>query len=387
MNSSYFLSLTTLSILVLASLSAQAQTTTLNTVPEGAVTVTLPAITANQTFTSFISLPLTADPTYTGIVSTVTASSTNGHTSNADTISVADSPAPWTTNSMSGLYFVKFLTGQEKGRFILIQSNTTNSLTLDIQDNTLQTVGLSTSGFAVTPGAAGTGDSFEIFPADTLATLFGDGSTNNPLLLIGGSGTPTQAFVAADVIAIYSQKLSRFQSYFFNSTAGFWELKGSSISANNTVLYPYGGLSIFRKALSGARASIPLTLMGRIAEVPALVKAQTNATAFGSTTYPVDMTLSQLKLQLGPNWQTSTSPGLADTVSVWSNTLSRFQTYFQLPDATWRQSTNPNGTTDVGLTTTIHAGDFIYVFQRKTVAGAATFLPTTMPYTLTNTTF
>ena len=61
---------------------------------------------------------------------------------------------------------------------------------------------------------------------------------------------------------------------------------------------------------------------------------------YASTGYATDITLSQL--QYGSNWVTGTSAFTADTISIWNPSLSRFNTYYQMPDSTWRLSSNPN---------------------------------------------
>ncbi|HEV3271663.1 MAG TPA: TIGR02597 family protein [Candidatus Methylacidiphilales bacterium] len=331
-------------------MSIQAQT---YTVPEGVLTFSLPAGPS----TTYLSLPLTSDPSYRGVVSSVIAVTSN-------TIAVDDSPAPWTAGALANLYFVKFLSGNETGRVVLITANTTNSLTLDTSDNsTGPTVSLTTSGFNVQAG-----DAFEIFPADTLASLFGDNTAQSPLLLVGSS-----AYLNADVVSVYVTSFFKFQSYYFNTTAGYWELKGSTANANNTILYPYGALTIFRRTGSTV---LSFTVMGRVAEVPILTKTGTNAAVFGSSNYPVDLTLGQL--DLGSHWQTSTAYLSADVLSLYTPALFGFQSYFETPTPTWRTKSSA---TDESSLVTVHAGDVISLYQRNTTSGAASFLSAAMPYT------
>jgi len=411
--------------LALSAMSAQAQTT-LNTVPEGVVTISLPPAPS----TTYVSLPLTADPSYRGIVSSVIPVTST-------TIAVDDSPAPWTGINLANLYFVKFLSGAEMGRVVLVTSNTASSLTLDTSDNsTGQVVNLTTSGFTVAAG-----DSFEVFPADTLGSVFGEyptqagtwtGTTTavtlsaaNPSIMVGATvtgtgiaaGTTVSAisgtsltlststtasgngvtlsftgavqlflngagdYLDADVVSFYNPSMFKFQSYYFNTTAGHWELKTSSANANNTILYPYGALTIFRE--SGATA-LSFPVIGRIAEVPVLTKVGTNNAAYGSSGYPVDLTLSQINL--GANWQTASDYLDADILSVYTPSAFKFVSYYQLPSSTsWHTK---SGSTDVSNSVTIHAGDVITLFQTNTVSGAQSFLSPAMPYTFpTNTPF
>lgn len=333
-------------------ISGNAQDATVATIPVGMITYSLPHGTTN-----YVSLPLTGNVTYT---SSVTAVTTN-------TISVGDSPAPFTTNlATTGMpYFVKFLSGTEMGRVMLITANTTTTLTLDTTDNSSQTVNLTTSGFSVA-----TGDTFEIFPGDTMASIFGDNSSQNPLLLMGATNLFT-----ADSISIYYPSLKRFKSYYFNTTAGYWEASGSTANANDTILYPYGSITVTRRANA---TDVSLILVGRVAEVPVLTKTTgSSSLIYGSTGYATDMTLSQV--QFGSNWTTGSSAITADTISVWNPTSNRFNTYFQTSDSIWHSSLNPAINEN---NMTLAAGGSICLLQRSAVSGSSSFLQTPMPYSL-----
>ncbi|HEV3272921.1 MAG TPA: TIGR02597 family protein [Candidatus Methylacidiphilales bacterium] len=339
--------------LALGALSARAQTATVATIPEGMMLFTLTGGTTN-----YLSLPLTNNVTYTSSVSAVTG----------NTISVADTPAPFTTSltAPGSPYFVKFLSGSETGRVMLITANTDDSLTLDTTDNSNQTVSLTTSGFSVAVG-----DTFEIFPGDTLASMFGTNTTQNPLLLHGSTSTLT-----ADTVSIYVPALFHWQSYYFNTTSGCWEMGHSSANANNTILYPYGTLAVNRRLNETTATTLVLT--GRVAEVPILTKTTgSNSVVYGSTGYPADTTLSQF--QLGPSWVTGTSVLTADTVSIWDSALDRFNTYYQEPDSTWRSSTD--ATTDQS-NLVISGGNSVAFMQRAAVSGAPSFLTSSLPYSL-----
>jgi uncharacterized protein (TIGR02597 family) len=338
--------------LAIGAISVEAQSASVATIPEGMITFTL-----THGVTNYLSLPLTNNLTYTSSVTAVTA----------NTISVGDTPAPFTTSlaTAGSPYFVKFLSGSEMGRVLLITANTTNSLTLNTTDNSSQTVTLTTSGFS-----AAVGDTFEIFPGDTLASVFGNNTAQNPLLLNGS----TNVFMA-DSVSIYNPALVRWQSYYFNTANGYWELNGFASNANNTVLYPYGALTVTRRA---NEADTTLVLTGRVAEVPILTKTTgSNAIVYGSTGYATDMTLSQF--QLGSSWITGASVLSADTISIWDSTLNHFDTYYQKSDLTWRKSTD--ATTDQS-NLVVSAGNAIAILQRVTVSGASSFFNSSLPYSL-----
>lgn len=381
MNSSFFLAVTALAI---SALSVQAQTT-LNTVPEGMLTLN-PGSSSSGDVVTYLSLPLNADPVYTGAVSAVTA------TTIAVNVDVND-PAPF-VNGTVGVqlanlatpalpYFVKFLSGAEAGRTIKITANTSSVLTLDTTDNTTQTVSLLTSGFAVAAG-----DTFEVFPAATLGSMFGDNTTGNALVLKGAAS----AF-SADSVSIYYPTLIKFKAYFFNTNVGSWVATGTTTNANNTVIAPYGALAILRRAGDAAISISPmaressiasvgsaaaniLVPMSRVAEIPILTKTGSSAVVYGSTCYPVDMTLAQL--QLGPNWIQGSSLFTVDTVSIYNTTTLKFDVYYQSTDTHWHK-VGTSGTQD---TVVIPAGTEVSFLQRGTVSGATSFLSSVMPYAL-----
>ena len=329
---------------------------TVATVPEGFFSYSFPATTmGNQAV--YLSLPLSSSPTYTGAVSSLTDT----------TITVADSPAPWTANALTGAtpYYVKFLTGSEAGRVIKVSGNTTNTLTLDTTDASIQTVVLSTSGFAVSAG-----DTFEVFAGDTLASVFGSNSTQSPLVLRPGANA-----LVADTIGLFNPLLMRWQAYYFNSTANCWEMSGSTANANNVVLPPHCAMTVLRRSNETASS---LVLTGRVAEVAPAIKVVGNSNfSYGSTSYACDITLSQL--QFGSNWTQSTSALTADTIGVWDTTLARMDTYYQLPDSTWRKAGDT--VTDVS-STVLPAGGMVGILKRGSVSGATSFLQSSLPYSI-----
>ena len=337
-----------------ASLSVQAGTASVSTVPEGLVSFTLQSGSTN-----YLSIPLTSNETYVTSVTSVTTNS----------ISVGDVPAPFTTNlALPGApYFVKFLTGNETGRVLLITSNTSSSLSLDTTDHATGTpVLLNTSGFNVQVG-----DTFEIFPGDTLASVFGSGTKQNPLLLKGGANLAT-----SDTVVLYTTGTATNTTYYFNTAAGFWTTQQvfSPVNANNTVIYPYSAMTVTRLS---SHPTITLTFGGKVTPVPAQTKVVSNGTVYSSTHYATGIKLSQL--QFGSNWTRGTSVVTADTISVWDAATNQFDTFYQLFDATWRKY--PDTTTDQS-NFTIAPGTVTTIAKHEAVAGAATFLQSQLPYNL-----
>jgi len=372
MNLPYFLTFT---VLGLSAVSVQAQTSPINTVPEGITTYTLKATSAHQFLTTYLSAPLSNDPMYTGAVSSVSGS---------NTVYVGDNPAPWTAgqfteNINATPYFLKFLSGAEAGRVLQVASNGTNYLVLDTNDNTSQSVSLATAGFAVAAG-----DTFEIFQGDTLGSMFGTNTTGSPLILNPG----TQS--TADSVSIYAPNLGRFQTYYFDNTTlpGAWKQVDATGTFNNAPIRPYQAFLITRNGGTSGEPALTFTLTGRVAEVDRLIRTSSGSVVYDSTGFAIDTPLS--KLNLGTNWVTSVVPtppalptlGNSDSVSVWNQSHLRFDTYFQLTDSTWRLV--DGGTNDVS-TNSIPAGASVVFLKHAAQPGAGSFLQSQLPYSLNTT--
>jgi uncharacterized protein (TIGR02597 family) len=333
-------------------ISVAASSASVATVPIGMITYPLV-----QGTTNYLSLPLTATETYT---STVNAVSSN-------TITVSDTPAPFTASlAVSGApYFVKFLSGNEAGRVMLITYNTASALTLDTTDHS--------SGAAVPLDATSfnvqSGDAFEIFPGDTLASIFGTGSAQSPLIVTGG-----QTVATSDTVSLFTSINNRFESYFFNTTDNCWEDYGTPGNANDTIIYPYSAMAI---DVRSGHSAANLIVGGRVTPVGAQTKLQSSGTIFTSTHYATDVKLSQLKF--GSNWTMGSNIVSADTLAVWNPSANRFDTFYQKPDSTWRRF--PDDTTDQS-NFAIASGTVTAIEKREVVTGGQTFLQSQLPYTL-----
>ena len=378
MNLSYFFALTVLGLSVV-SLQAQSTNAPINTIPEGITTYTLPKANAHQFVSSYLSAPLANDPMYTGAVASVVGT---------NQITIGDNPPPWPSGTFtesinSTPYYLKFLSGAESGRILQVAANTTangtTSVTLDIKDNTTQSVSLATAGFAVEAG-----DTFEIFQGDTLGSMFGTNTSGSPLILNPGTAA------TADTVSVFSPTLNRFLTYYFDNTTspGSWKEVGATGSFNNSPIRPYQAFLVTRNGGTSGLPALTFTLTGRVAEVDRMIKVTSGIVAFDSTGFAIDTPFS--KLNLGTNWVTAPVPvppalpavGNADTVALWNGPQNRFDTYFELADSTWRKY---GGGTNDYTTNTIPAGVSV-VFSKVTVKpGASSFLQTPLPYNLNTT--
>jgi uncharacterized protein (TIGR02597 family) len=334
--------------------------TTVATVPDA--TMTLPI---KHGLSNYISLPLTTDATYTSAVTSVTT----------NTLTVDDTPGPFTASlaTPAAPYFVKFLSGNETGRVLLITANTANTITVDTTDHISgAAVALTTTGFSVQAG-----DTFEVFPGDTLASVFGAGTTANPLVLAGGANS-----TVSDTVSLYTATNMPINSYYYNTTAGQWEQIGTSgawgsastANANNTIIYPYSALVVARRSTN---PDTNLVLTGRIADVAPQTKVVGAVQVYTGSHYATDVKLSQL--HFGSSWIKGTSITSADLLRVWDSTLNTWDVFYQMPDSTWRQY--PNTTTDKS-SFTIPAGTVTSIQKLSAVSGGASFVQTNLPYSL-----
>ncbi len=371
MSKNIFYFLTAIALASSATSTSAATPVTVATVPDGMVT--LPIL---HGATNYLSLPLTRVSAYTTTVSAVTT----------NTLSVDDTPAPFTSTLLvpGKPYFVRFLSGNEVGRVMLITNSSANSLTVDTTDHISgEAVALTSTGFSVQAG-----DTFEIFPGDTLASVFGDGSSANPLAVTGGANS-----TSADVVSLYTTLAATPSTYYYNTLTRHWELNGTTTNANNTfispvrwelngaatnanntIIYPYSAFSVLRRS---NHADTTLTLGGRVTQVAPTTKLVSGGSVYTSTHFATDIKLSQL--QFASNWVQGATAFAADTIGIWNSTLSKFDTYYQMTDSTWRKF--PDMVTDQS-NITIPAGTVATITKKAPVAGVATFLESSLPYSL-----
>ena len=296
-------------------------------------------------------VPLLALPTLTGTTSTVTS----------NTIGVTD--VSWTPDqfvSGGAVYFAAIRTGPQAGRTILVLGNTSNTLTLDVEDTPLDT-----AGFAVTAAV----DTVELFRGDTLGSLFGSTADGSGFLASGlKGGTSTQN---ADSVQLFDG--TAFITYFFNTSVGTWvRVNGGTISHNGLILYPDDGMLLRRRGPNGS-----LTILGRVPSTRLLTKIPGGTTSATAIRFPVDTTLGGLNFGAPGTWLAGSSSSAADTVSLWTG--SKWDTYFKNLNNQWRKAAG-NGGDQTNLA--IRAGTSIRITKKGSATGAAAYLSQTLPYGL-----
>ena len=264
-------------------------------------------------------------------------------------------------------YFARIATGQQAGRIMRITANTSNSITVDVTDNTNQTTALGYSGFSLSAG-----DTIEIFKGNTLASLFGDGTANNPLRVQGGS---TQS--NADQIGIYSKTTSQTYYYYFNTNSSDWRVSNNAWPQNNFIIYPEYAIAIVRPVSS--TGALRLSFLGEIPAISPLTKnTGQNYYSVSVNRFPCSIALADMK---APAWNVSTSPFSADTLGLANNTTGVVSAYFKKPDLQWYKA---GGGTITYSDLLIGAGDYIGFQRRSVISGPNSFVTWPLPYNLNN---
>lgn len=266
----------------------------------------------------------------------------------------------WTANQFvtAGPHFITIRSGAQAGRTLRVTANTTNVLTLDVEDTPLNT-----AGFAVA-----TTDSFELFAGDTIGTLFGSTAAGGILTSGIKGGTST-----ADADNIYVPSGNTMLTYFFNTTLGFWVQDGSTTNQNGLILYPDDGFLIYRNGATGS-----LNLVGRVPSSKLLTKFPGGSTNSISVRFPASTTLSGLAFGAPGTWITGASDAVADTVSVWNSSGWYWQSYFKNGSNQWIE-VGGDGSDQSAVV--IPLGTSLQVDKKGTATGSASFFSQALPYT------
>jgi hypothetical protein len=233
--------------------------------------------------------------------------------------------------------------GQSVGSVFLVNSNTTDTLTLENSGASL----------AVQLSA---GNAFEIFPAHTLLSTFGGG----PGAVTLQSGTSE---VDADLVRLNSGSL--WVSYYYNGTN--WRTPGSTVSQDNTIIRPDQGVFLVSKS----NRSVKVVFGGVISVQQERSAVPSSGEALLPTRFPLNTTLNALQLHAQTGWKTGAAASQADKVMLWNGTSWNI---FYHTGSNWEQAgsfANQNNTL-------IPSGSAFLV--RRFGTASASFLQTTVPF-------
>lgn len=299
---------------------------TVVTEPVGFVTVNLPAPAIGSTTTKLIGVPFHRASVFQGTNSLAAANT-------------LQSPASgWISGQFTSVpHFARMRSGVSSGRFFTITANTADTLTLAAGSSTF-----------------GVGDGFEIFPAQTLGSLFG---TCAPTLTLQTGSTES----AADLVRFNNG--GTWVSYFHNGTQ--WSTTADATSQNNTIIPPDQGVFVVRKSAN----SLAITIQGAVSITAESSSIPGTGQGVLSSRFPLPTTLANLGVHFCSGWRAGRSASLADTLLLWNGAD---WTVFYHNGTSWKMA----GGLPAQDSTAIPAGEAV-VIRRKDGASGFTELTTT----------
>ncbi|HWL52861.1 MAG TPA: hypothetical protein VNQ90_10520 [Chthoniobacteraceae bacterium] len=214
--------------------------------------------------------------------------------------SLSNSSAGWTPGELSQPatpFVIKLTSGAATGRTFLISTTTANTattVTLDAKD--VAQGALTSLGIAV-------GDGYEIFPCDTLSSLFGTPETTG---VEGGTSATNADSLMIAVNGVY-------ETYYYNTNLNRWaKAMMGNPDATYVPLRPDSGILYSRRAAS----ILELTLSGRVPMTGRTVEVKDHGVTLLSQNWPVDITLLASGIQNIPTWTSAPSAAAADQVQI-----------------------------------------------------------------------
>lgn len=253
---------------------------------------------------------------------------------------ITNSAAAWTSGFVTAAapYFVRITSGNLEGRTFAITSATSTVLTLSTGSTDLVTAGLVA------------GDTYKIFPAETLGTTFASVAVQS------GANVST-----SDNVLLWNGV--SWQTYWFDGTN--WRLGASATPRNNIVISPDTGVIYNRRGATAITYISSGTVPSENLDVP----LQSGITCLGGL-YPVDKTLGQLDVENTSGWKSvngsTVTSTTADKVMVWNGVA--WQAFYHdttFSPARWRLGAS---TTDRSNAVTITAGQPVLIQKSSAAA-------------------
>lgn len=231
--------------------------------------------------------------------------------------------ADWLPDSMADRtspYFIKMTSGAAEGTILLISGNTSNSLTISLDDP---------AAGAVNEIGISAGDSFMIHPCDTLLSLLGTPSEEG---IIGGT-----SIRQSDQVLI-NQK-GNWVTYYYDTSLDRWtEVALGRPDATNIPIRPDIGLLYNRIGNTG----FDLFITGMVPFTKNSSPVQSGGVSLITSGWPVTTTLSQLELEKLPGWISNSTLKTSDRIMLmtpvgwktfWHNGTSWREVALGAPDA------------------------------------------------------
>ena len=332
---------------VLPHANLNAQSTVVATDPVGFVKLIIAAGAGGKVSTLF-SAPLLANAETAG----QTSGSITGVTGNT----ISNSSGGWTSNlaDPASPYLVLLTSGTAQGRMFLISANTATQLTINADDLV--------AGDLISSGVQA-GNTYRIFPCDTLVSLFGTPATDG---VVGGASAKL-----ADTVLLTTPQGPK--TYYYSTGQNQWvENSRGVVLANNVPVRPYYGVLYSRLGTT----ALEYTVTGGVPTVPRKVAIANSGTTLLAQYWPTTRTLSQLGLQTTQGWLAGANAKSADRVVI-NDSNGTPTTYFYNGTDWLRNARTPVVSNDV----VIPIGAAIEVQRRNSNPGYA-ILDQPVPYTL-----
>jgi hypothetical protein len=329
-----------------------AQTTSVNTVPSGYLTLTIKAGVGGGSSVSVESLPLLAASSF--LPSTITGLTAN---------TVTDGNAGWTAGQLSQAatpYLLQITSGTAAGRTFLLSTGTANTATtVTIDPNDAIQTDLTTLGIVV-----GT-DTYRIIPADTISIVFGTPDTTG---VLGGAGSPT----GVDRVQVLLS--NGWNAFYYDTNTNHWRLTTLPHSiGDNVVIRPDTGVVYSRYGTT----DLTLILAGQVPSVARQALVGNNGLSVISTGWPIDQTLATSNIQNIPGWISGTSATGVDLVQILTP-IGWHQYYYNNSTNHWISASLPHVVSD---SVTLPAGSIAYILKQGTTPGTS-ILSQSVPYSL-----
>ena len=242
--------------------------------------------------------------------------------------------SPWTAGAYNNLYYVRMTSGTADGRWATVSSNTANELVL------------ADTSFL---GDLAVGDTFALYPHQTLSKVFPDGLAGRSFIASTGSGFGLQ--IKTRVLLwtpTVGTNQSPAQTYYFHESGQWRTLAGAN--ADNTVIAPNAVMVVRnsedRELEYVVQGSVHLDAQAQV--------LQTHASPDDTYTFtgrPVPVKLKELGLGGTPAFQSSTGSGfglvIKDKLLVFNNaatgtTKAPVATYYYHESGQWRTLAGAN---------------------------------------------
>lgn len=238
---------------------------------------------------------------------------------------ISNATAGWLAGSLAQTgfpHFVRIKSGNAAGHVFQISANSQTDLTVVPHGVDLTTLGIQ---------VGSEGDTYEIVKGETLRGLL---------------GTPEDGVVGGTLAAFNAQQTDRvlvndpagtMQSFYYDTTAGYWKGVESGVNENFLPLAPTAGIFYYRIA----RSPRQLTFVGAVPDTALRQILAADGSAIVSTYFPLDTNLSALGLQSLPGWRKLGDGGVTlqttDRVVFKHSTGAIFSAYFDNATSTWKR--------------------------------------------------